>query len=71
MAELCHAYGFLAVFVAALVVRQKEHAHGFHAVLDTFAHQCETLLMASWGDGLVGQAQAQPQRLTYSVVATP
>ena len=46
VAELCHAYGFLAVFVAALVVRQKEHAHGFHAVLDTFAHQCETLLMA-------------------------
>ncbi len=34
------------MFVAALVVRQKEHAHGFHAVLDTFAHQCETQLMA-------------------------
>ena len=24
LAELCHAYGFLAVFVAALVVRQRE-----------------------------------------------
>jgi NhaP-type Na+/H+ or K+/H+ antiporter len=46
VAELCHAYGFLAVFVAAVVVRQKEHDHGFHAVLDTFAQQCETLLMA-------------------------
>ena len=46
VAELCHAYGFLAVFVAALVVRQKERNHDYHAVLDTFAQQCEKLLMA-------------------------
>lgn len=46
IAELCHAYGFLAVFVAALVVRQKEADHDFHGVLDTFAQQCEKLLMA-------------------------
>jgi len=45
-AELCHTYGFLAVFVAALVVRQKEADHDFHGVLDTFAQQCEKLLMA-------------------------
>jgi len=46
VAELCHAYGFLSVFVAALVIRQKERDHAFHAVLDTFAQQCEKLLMA-------------------------
>ena len=46
MAELCHSYGFLAVFVAALVVRQKERDHEFHGVLDTFAQQCEKLLMS-------------------------
>jgi NhaP-type Na+/H+ or K+/H+ antiporter len=46
LAELCHAYGFLAVFVAALVVRQRERHHDYHAVLDTFAQQCEKLLMA-------------------------
>ena len=46
VAELCHSYGFLAVFVAALVVRQKERDHDYHTVLDTFAQQCEKLLMA-------------------------
>jgi len=46
VAELCHAYGFLAVFVAALVVRQQEREHQYHATLDTFAQQCEKLLMA-------------------------
>jgi NhaP-type Na+/H+ or K+/H+ antiporter len=46
VAELCHTYGFLAVFVAALVVRQKERDHEFHGVLDTFAQQCEKLLMS-------------------------
>jgi NhaP-type Na+/H+ or K+/H+ antiporter len=46
VAELCHAYGFLAVFVAALVIRQKERDHEFHGVLDTFAQQCEKLLMS-------------------------
>lgn len=44
--ELCHAYGFLAVFVAALVIRQRETDHDYHQVLDTFAQQCEKLLMA-------------------------
>ncbi len=46
VAELCHTYGFLAVFVAALVVRQKESDNNYHKVLDTFAQQCEKLLMA-------------------------
>jgi NhaP-type Na+/H+ or K+/H+ antiporter len=46
VAELCHAYGFLAVFVAALVMRQQERDHAYHGVLDTFGQQCEKLLMA-------------------------
>ncbi|MBW8369315.1 MAG: cation:proton antiporter [Arenimonas sp.] len=46
VAELCHTYGFLAVFVAALVVRQKESDNNYHKILDTFAQQCEKLLMA-------------------------
>jgi len=47
VAELCHAYGFLAVFVAAVVIRQYEHNHEYHATLNLFAAQCERLLTAS------------------------
>jgi len=46
VAELCHTYGFLAVFVAAVVIRQQEHAHQYHETLNLFAEQCERLLMA-------------------------
>lgn len=46
VAELCKAYGFLAVFVAALVVRQFERGHAYHATLNLFAEQCERLLAA-------------------------
>lgn len=46
LAELCHAYGFLAVFIAALVIRQQEREHAYHETLNLFAHQCEKLLMA-------------------------
>lgn len=46
VAELCNAYGFLAVFVAAVVMRQFEHNHQYHATLNLFAEQCERLLMA-------------------------
>lgn len=46
VAEMCDAYGFVAVFVAALVVRQHEHGHAYHTTLHLFAEQCERLLMA-------------------------
>ena len=46
VAELCHGYGFPAVFVAALVVRQHERDHAYHTTLSLFAEQCEKLLMA-------------------------
>lgn len=46
VAELCHAYGFLAVFVAALVIRHHERNSAYHATLNQFAEQCERLLSA-------------------------
>ena len=44
--ELCGGYGFLAVFVAAVVIRQQERDHAYHGTLSRFAEQCERLLMA-------------------------
>jgi NhaP-type Na+/H+ or K+/H+ antiporter len=46
IAELVHVYGFLAVFVAAVVIRQFESEHEYHRTLNLFAEQCERLLMA-------------------------
>ena len=46
VAELCHAYGFLAVFVAALVIRNHERSDTYHGTLNLFAEQCERLLTA-------------------------
>jgi NhaP-type Na+/H+ or K+/H+ antiporter len=46
IAELCQAYGFMAVFVAAVVIRQQEREHEYHTALNLFAEQCERLLMA-------------------------
>jgi NhaP-type Na+/H+ or K+/H+ antiporter len=45
-AELLHTYGFLAVFVAAVVIRNYEHGHDYHGTLNLFAEQCERLLIA-------------------------
>ena len=46
VAELCHAYGFLAVFVAAVVIRHHTRGHEYHGTLNLFAEQCERLLTA-------------------------
>jgi sodium/hydrogen antiporter len=43
--ELLHGYGFLAVFVAAVVLRGTERTHEFHADLHGFAEQIENLLV--------------------------
>jgi NhaP-type Na+/H+ or K+/H+ antiporter len=43
--ELLHGYGFLAVFVAAVVLRGTERTHEFHADLHSFAEQVENLLV--------------------------
>ncbi|MFN3167409.1 MAG: cation:proton antiporter [Phycisphaeraceae bacterium] len=44
--ELVHGYGFIAVFVAALVFRAQERNHELHRTLHAFVDQAERLLMA-------------------------
>jgi sodium/hydrogen antiporter len=44
-AEVCHGYGFLAVFVAALVLRDAERNHEYHEALHDFSEQTERVLM--------------------------
>ena len=43
--EVVGGYGFLAVFVAAVVLRRSEEDHDFHETLHDFAEQTEQLLM--------------------------
>ncbi len=45
LTEMAHAYGFLAVFVAAITLRAAEREHDYHAELHAFAEQVERLLM--------------------------
>ncbi|HWW24800.1 MAG TPA: cation:proton antiporter [Caulobacter sp.] len=45
LAEAAHGYGFLAVFVAALALRETERDHKFHEAMHDFAEQVERLLM--------------------------
>jgi NhaP-type Na+/H+ or K+/H+ antiporter len=45
LTELVHGYGFLAVFVAALQMRDAERHHTYHDRLHEFAEQTERLLM--------------------------
>ena len=47
LTELVHGYGFLAVFVGALVLRQFEWEHDYHRSLYDFAVMVERLLMAA------------------------
>lgn len=43
--QVFHGYGFLAVFVSALVLRDTERNHQYHEALHDFAEQIERLLM--------------------------
>lgn len=45
LTELAHGYGFLAVFVTAVVFRQAERDHHYHHALHQFAEQFERLFM--------------------------
>lgn len=45
-AEIAHGYGFIAVFVSALVLRHSEKTHDFHLELHDFTEQIERLLLA-------------------------
>jgi NhaP-type Na+/H+ or K+/H+ antiporter len=47
LAEVLHGYGFLAVFVAALTLRNEERGHDFHEDLHGFLEQLEHIL--TWG----------------------
>ncbi|HVM04205.1 MAG TPA: cation:proton antiporter [Acidimicrobiales bacterium] len=42
--ELAQGYGFLAVFVAACMIRSRERGHAYHEVLHTTAENTERLL---------------------------
>jgi NhaP-type Na+/H+ or K+/H+ antiporter len=44
--ELFSGYGFLAVFIAAVMLRRSEHRHQMHAALHEFAEQTENLFVA-------------------------
>jgi NhaP-type Na+/H+ or K+/H+ antiporter len=46
LVELLHGYGFVAVFVAALAIRNYEHNHQFHKELHSFSDQTERILVA-------------------------
>ena len=43
LTELLHGYGFLAVFVAAVTLRQREESHEFHGVMHDFADTLERI----------------------------
>jgi len=44
--ELVHGYGFIAVFVAGLTIRNYERTHKFHKRLHEFSEQVERILVA-------------------------
>ena len=46
LTELVQGYGFIAVFVAALIVRHRERSHEYNQALHDFSEVTERLLMA-------------------------
>lgn len=46
VAELVHGYGFISVFLSALMFRRHEEDHEYHEGLHDFAEQTEGLLMS-------------------------
>lgn len=45
LTELIHGYGFLAVFICAVMIRGSERDHDFHQEMHDFSDQIERLLM--------------------------
>jgi sodium/hydrogen antiporter len=45
LAEMIHGYGFLAVFICAVMIRGSERDHEFHQEMHDFSDQIERLLM--------------------------
>jgi NhaP-type Na+/H+ or K+/H+ antiporter len=58
LTEVLHGYGFLAVFVTAVVLRRSESRHEYHRVLHGFSNQVEqvftVLLLLLFGGALAG-----------------
>ncbi|GAB3175690.1 cation:proton antiporter [Telluribacter humicola] len=46
LTEMIHGYGFIAVFVGAVALRQAELKHDFHTELHSFTDQIERILVA-------------------------
>lgn len=46
LTEMANGYGFLAVFVAGLMIRRQERLHEYHGVMHDFIGQIERLLSA-------------------------
>lgn len=46
LTELIHGYGFIAVFVSAITIRNSEMFHEYHTTLHSFAEQTERILVA-------------------------
>ncbi len=44
--ELAHGYGFIAVFVAAVTIRNYELTHRYHTTLHSFSDQVERVLLS-------------------------
>ncbi|QRP49549.1 sodium:proton antiporter [Amycolatopsis sp. FDAARGOS 1241] len=76
LAELVHGNGFLAVFTAAVTVRNRERSHRYHDVLHSFGRQLERLFVAvallglglALGDGLLRGLTVTEILLVFTVV---
>jgi NhaP-type Na+/H+ or K+/H+ antiporter len=58
LTEIAHGYGFLAVFVAALTMRESNRTHAFHCAMHDLVEQVERLAMMAllllFGGALAG-----------------
>jgi NhaP-type Na+/H+ or K+/H+ antiporter len=72
VAEVAHGYGFLSVFVAALILRNDERGHEYHEVLHTFADGVErigSVLLLLLVGGAVARGALGPVGLAEAAVA--
>jgi NhaP-type Na+/H+ or K+/H+ antiporter len=72
VAEVAHGYGFLSVFVAALILRNDERGHQYHEVLHAFADGVErigSVLLLLLVGGAVARGALGPVGLAEAGVA--